>query len=58
MRDGIMRLPGIYAVQYDAQQDLFVVEYESGRIGAEAIFAMVHQAGQKMGREYFPELLT
>jgi hypothetical protein len=53
-----MRLPGIYEVHYDAQKDMFVVEYESGRIGVEAIVAMVHQAGQKMGREYLPELLT
>jgi copper chaperone CopZ len=58
VRAGILTLPGIYEVQYDAQANMFVVKYETGRISLEAIFARVHQAGRRMGREYFPERLT
>jgi hypothetical protein len=58
VRAGIMALPGIYEVTYDAGQDTFEVSYEEGRIGLPAIFAAVHTAGRQMGREYLPEALT
>lgn len=52
-----MALPGIHDVAYDAGQDIFAVRYEAGRIDLSAIFAAVHNAGRKMGREYLPEAL-
>ena len=58
MRDGIMSLPGVHEVTYEAGQDIFEVRYEDGRIGVPAIFAAVHHAGRKMGREYLPEALA
>lgn len=58
MRAGIMALPGIHEVIYDAGQDTFEVRYEEGRIGVSDIFAAVHQAGRKMGREYLPEAIS
>jgi hypothetical protein len=58
VRDGIMALPGVHTVTYDPHQDIFEVRYEAGRPGVSAIWAAVHQAGRKMGREYLPEALT
>ena len=58
MRDGLLSLPGIHEVSYDAAQDLFTVRYEAGRIGISAMFQAVHQAGRRLGREYVPEIVT
>jgi hypothetical protein len=58
VRDGIKALPGIQAVTYDPHQDIFEVRYEAGRLGLPAIWAAVHQAGRKMGREYTPEIIS
>ncbi|MDI6852668.1 MAG: hypothetical protein QME75_03545 [Deltaproteobacteria bacterium] len=53
-----MALPGIHEATYNAEQDIFEVRYEEGRISVPAIFAAVHQAGRQMGREYLPEALA
>jgi hypothetical protein len=58
VRAGIMALPGIHEATYNAEQDIFEVRYEEGRIGVPAIFAAVHNAGRQMGREYMPETLS
>lgn len=57
VRDGIMALPGIYEVTYDVGQDIFQVRYEKGRLGLPDIFAAVHRAGLKLGRDYLPEVI-
>lgn len=52
-----MALPGIYEVTYDVGQDIFQVRYEEGRLGLPDIFAAVHRAGLKLGRDYLPEVI-
>jgi len=47
-------LPGIAAVAYDAQVDLFTVSFDPDRIRIEDIFAAVSVAGRRTGREYLP----
>ncbi len=56
MRVELLRLPGVLEVSYKAEQDLFVLVYESVLVSLEAIFAAVFIAGKKMGQEYFPEV--
>jgi hypothetical protein len=50
-------LPGVGRVDYDAQQDRFVLEYDPERVKLADIFAAVVLGGKKMGREYRPRLL-
>jgi copper chaperone CopZ len=58
VRAGIMALPGVQEVSYDPGQDVFEVQYNEERLALPVIFAAVHQAGRKMGKEYLPELLS
>jgi hypothetical protein len=53
----VQALPEVGKVDYDANQNLFSLEYEQGRLRLEDIFAAVVLAGKKMGREYWPRLL-
>ena len=57
MRVELLAVPGVLAVAYQADRDLFDVRYESVLVSLEAIFAGVFAAGKKMGREYFPEVV-
>lgn len=53
----VVALPGVGRVDYDAQQDRFVLEYDPERVKLADIFAAVVLGGKKMGREYRPRLL-
>ncbi len=50
----ITTLPGIAAVFYDAQGDLFTVSFDPLLTSIEAIFTAVYLAGKPEGREYLP----
>jgi hypothetical protein len=58
VRAGLTTLKGIDRVRYDPGQDQFLIEYDPGQIGMEAIFAEVRKSGKDMGREYHPEVIT
>jgi copper chaperone CopZ len=53
----VKMLPGVGAVHYDPQQDLFSLTYDPKRARVEDIFAAVVQGGKQMGREYRPRLM-
>jgi hypothetical protein len=57
VRAALLSLPGILAVTYHPEQDLFTVRFESVLAGVETIFATVFAAGKQMGQEYFPEVV-
>jgi len=50
----VTALPGIVAMTYDAQEDLFTVSFDAGRTRIEDIFAAGYVAGRQAGREYLP----
>ncbi len=52
----MLGMPGVLEVSYKAEQDLFVLVYESVLADLAAIFAAVFAAGKKMGQEYYPEV--
>jgi copper chaperone CopZ len=54
----ITALPGVAAVTYDAQEDLFTVRFDSQQVGLEDIFAAVYIAGRQAGQDYLPQLVT
>ncbi len=58
MRAAVLALPGVGKVDYDAQQDVFSLEYEPDRAKLEDIFAAVVLGGKRMGREYRPRIVT
>jgi copper chaperone CopZ len=51
-------LPGIAAVVYDAQEDLFTVRFDSQQTRLEEIFAAVYMAGRQSGRDYLPQIIS
>jgi len=57
VRAELLHLPGVLAVSYQKEQDLFSVQFESVVVSLETIFAAVFKAGKNMGREYLPELM-
>jgi hypothetical protein len=57
VRVELLKLKGLLAVSYHAEQDFFSVRYESVLVNLETIFATVFAAGKQMGREYFPEVI-
>ncbi len=58
MRAGLLALPGVAQVDYDAATDLFTLRYDAQRLSLRLIFAQIHQAGRQMGRDYVPEVVT
>ncbi len=58
MRVELLGLAGVLEVNYQAEQDLFILVYESVLVSLEAVFAAVFVAGKKMGQEYYPEAVT
>lgn len=56
VRAELLRVVGVLAVTYQAEQDLFTVRFESVLVNLETIFAAVFAAGKQMGQEYFPEV--
>lgn len=56
VRAELLRVVGVLAVTYQAEQDLFTVRFESVLVNLETIFTTVFAAGKKMGQEYFPEV--
>jgi hypothetical protein len=54
----ITALPGIAAMTYDAQEDLFTVSFDPHLARIEDIFAAVHLAGRREGREYLPRVVS
>lgn len=58
MRAALATLKGIDRVEYDPGQDQFLMEYDPGQIGMEAIFAEVRKSGKNMEREYLPEVIA
>ncbi len=57
MSAAITALPGIAAVAYKAQEDLFAVSFDPAQTRLEAIFAAVYVAGRQEGREYLPRVV-
>lgn len=58
MRAGLLALPGVAQVDYDAARDLFTVRYDAGRLSLRLLFAQIHQAGRQQGRDYVPEVVA
>jgi copper chaperone CopZ len=58
VRAELLKLTGVLAVTYHPEPDLFAVRFESVLVSLETIFATVFAAGKKMGREYFPEVVS
>lgn len=58
MRAELLKLPGVLAVTYAADHDLFSVQFEDVVVDLETIFTAVFMAGREMGREYFPEVIS
>lgn len=57
VRAELLKLQGMLAVTYHADEELFSVRYESVLVNLETIFATVFAAGKQMGRDYFPEVI-
>lgn len=57
VRAELLKLKGMLAVTYHADEDYFSVRFESVLVNLETIFATVFAAGKQMGREYFPEII-
>jgi hypothetical protein len=51
----LMAIKGIKAVEYLAEQEIFVITYESGRAKIADMFAAIWMAGKNQGREFMPE---
>ncbi len=58
VRAELLKLTGMLAVNYNAQEDVFSVRYESVMLSLDVIFAAVFAAGKQLGREYLPEILS
>jgi hypothetical protein len=52
----VLALPGISQVEYDAEKDLFSVEYDATRQKVPDILAAVTLGGRQIGREYRPRI--
>ncbi len=50
-----MAIKGIKAVEYLAEQEIFVISYESGSAKVADMFAAIWMAGRKQGQEFMPE---
>jgi hypothetical protein len=57
VRAGITALRGVVEVDYDAQEDIFTVRFDSQQISLEDIFAAVYLAGRQAGQEYLPQMV-
>lgn len=57
VRAELLKLPGMLAVTYHADEDSFSVRYESVLVNLETILATVFAAGKQLGRDYFPEVI-
>jgi hypothetical protein len=51
----LMAIKGIKAVEYLAEQEIFVISYESGSAKVADMFAAIWMAGRKQGQEFMPE---
>jgi hypothetical protein len=51
----LMAIKGIKAVEYLAEQEIFIITYESGRDKITDMFAAIWMAGRKQGQEFMPE---
>ncbi len=58
VRAGLLALPGVARVEYDAARDLFTLDYDDSRLDLRLIFTQIHRAGRSMGREYEPEIVA
>ncbi len=58
VRAELLHTQGVLQVTYNADQDLFRVQFESVLVNLETIFATVFAAGKKMGQEYLPEVVS
>ena len=50
-----MVLKGIVSVEYQPEQEVFVITYEAERAKLPDMFAAIWMAGRKQGREFMPE---
>ena len=58
MCDEIKKIPGVARVEFDQEARLFTVDFHKRFVKQEDIFAAVWAAGQKMGREYLPQIVS
>ena len=54
----LLNLTGVLEVVYHPKPDLFSVRFESVLVSLETIFAAVFVAGEKLGQEYLPEVVS
>jgi copper chaperone CopZ len=54
----ITALPGLIEVNYDAQEDLFTVRFDSQETRLEDIFGAVYLTGRQSGRSYLPQVVS
>jgi len=50
--------PGVTRAEYLPEEDRFIMEFDPEQISLEAVFSAIYTAGKKMGRDYFPELVS
>jgi hypothetical protein len=52
-----MALRGIATVEYQPEQEVFIISYEADKAKVPDMFAAIWMAGRKQGREFMPELV-
>ncbi len=57
VRAELLSLKGMLEVNYQADQGIFLVRFESVLLPLETIVAAVVVAGKKMGQDYLPEVI-
>ena len=55
MRAELIALPGLMAIRYQEEQDIFVITYRQDKVKVADMFAAIWMAGRKQGREFLAE---
>jgi hypothetical protein len=55
VRAELIALPGMMSIQYQTEQDIFVITYKREKVTVPDMFAAIWMAGRKQGREFIPE---
>jgi hypothetical protein len=50
-----MALSGLMSIQYQPEQDIFVITYKKDKVEVADMFAAIWMAGRKQGQDYMPE---
>ncbi len=57
VRAELLNLPGMLEVNYQVDQGVFLVRFESVLLPLETIVTALVVAGKKMGQDYLPEVI-